>query len=77
MFGASRVLPQIPSNKQYRFRMVVRPERYALTVWPSEKREPLAQLDLRQPVDRLPRGSVGIIAHHCAVRVYDFQVSPV
>jgi hypothetical protein len=77
IIGANNLFPQIPTHKQYRFRMLVRPERYALTVWPREKKEPLPRLNFPQPVDRLPRGSVGIIAHNCAVRLYDFQVSPV
>jgi hypothetical protein len=77
IFSTHHLFPQIPPNKQYRFRLTVRPEQFALTLWREGKKEPLPQLDLLQPVDRLPRGSVGIIAHNCAVRVYEFAVSPI
>jgi hypothetical protein len=76
VIGTGHLFPQIVSNRQYRLSMKVCPERLALTVWRDGKKEPAPQVYVSEPLDRLPRGSVGIIAHHCAVRVYEFAVVP-
>ena len=68
---------QILTNKQYYFRLLVKPQKYALTVWEAGKKEPRPQLIVPYPSDKLPQGSVGIIAHNCGVRVYEYQVTPV
>ena len=68
---------QIIPGRKYLFRMLVHPEKYALTVWEEGKNEPSPQLEVKKPVEILPSGSVGIIAYNCGVRVYDFEVSPV
>ena len=68
---------QILTNRQYYFRLLVKPQKYALTVWEAGKKEPRPQLIVPYPSDKLPQGSVGIIAHNCGVRVYEYQVTPV
>lgn len=70
-------ISQISLNKHYCFRLLIAPEKYALTVWEYGKIEPSPQLIATKPVDRLPQGAVGIIAHQCGMRVYDFQVNPI
>ena len=68
---------QILTNRQYCFRLLVKPQKYALTVWEAGKKEPHPQLIVPYPNDKLPQGSVGIIAHNCGVRVYEYQVTPI
>ena len=70
-------IAQIAPCRSYFFRLRIVPEAYRLTIWPSESPEPAPQVVAHQPIDRLPEGAVGIIAHHCAVRVYEFEVVPV
>jgi len=67
---------EIASERTYTFKMHVHPTRYALTVWQSSKKEPRPLLEVAHPLEHLPRGSVGIIAYNCAVRVYSFNVDP-
>ncbi len=69
-------LSQISPGAFYRFRMRVDPAEYALTVWVDGQPEPAPQLSVPNPVERLPQGSVGIIAHRCGVRIYEYKVSP-
>jgi hypothetical protein len=72
-FPFAEIAPGVP----YFFRMMVHPQKYALTVWKCEKKEPSPQLVVLEPNERLLRGSLGIVAHHCAVRLYKFNVDPV
>jgi hypothetical protein len=67
---------QLRTGVQYNFRLRVHPRRYTLTVWPASQPEPEPQLDVLDPPDLLPSGSVGIIAAYCAVRVYSLGVAP-
>ncbi len=68
---------QIAPLQPYWFRVLVHPQKYALTVWKVGKKEPKPQLSVANPVERLKSGSVGIIAHRCAVRLYEFNVTNV
>ena len=68
---------QVVPGRKYLFRMLIHPEKYALTVWEEGKNEPSPQLKVQKPVEILPKGSVGIIAYNCGVRIYDFKVTPV
>lgn len=72
-FFYSEMIPGI----KYNFCLRIHPEQYSLTVWRQNKKKPAAQVIVHSPVDRLPCGSVGIIAYNAGVRVYDFQVSPI
>jgi hypothetical protein len=63
-------------NRDYCFRMRVHPKRYELTIWPADGPEP-SPLVVDEPVDRLPQGSVGILAYKVGVRLYEFEVVPV
>jgi len=63
-------------NRDYGFRMRVHPERYQLTVWPADRREPAPQVVVARPVDPLPHGSVGILALRVGVRLYEYEVTP-
>jgi hypothetical protein len=68
----TQLLPFVP----YRFRLVLRPEEYRLTVWEDGKAEPAQQLIVPNPEDLLPKGCVGLIACNCAMRVYEYAVRP-
>jgi hypothetical protein len=69
----TEIAPGIP----YHFRMRVHPKKYALSIWKYGKKEPPPQLVVLKPNERLSQGSMGIVAHYCAVKVYNFNVSPV
>ena len=69
------IFSQLVPGKLYCFRMLVHPAKYALTVWEQNKREPIPQIIVSEPIERLPMGATGIIAYHCGVRVYEFNVS--
>lgn len=58
------------------FRMRVHPDSYALTVWPAGTSEPTPMLRAEKPLDRLPHGSVGILAYQIAFRLYELDVRP-
>lgn len=66
----------IPGVK-YNFCLRILPEEYSLTVWRENRRKPSPQVVVKDPLDRLPHGSVGIIAYNASIRVYEFEVSPV
>jgi|GEM_PF-1779520 len=70
-------IAQIATCRSYCFRLRILPEAYRFTIWPSESPEPAPQVVAHQPIDRHPEGAVGIIAHHCAVQVHEFEVVPV
>lgn len=70
----------------YLCRLRVHPRQYALTFWeaPGSRgrdeegvAEPDPQVVVDHPVDLLPQGSVGFIAHQAGVRLYEYQVRPV
>lgn len=63
-------------NQEYVFRMGVHPQRYELAVWPVEQSERAAQLRADEPLERLPQGSVGILAANIGVRLYEYVVTP-
>ena len=67
---------QIIPGKHYYFKMHVHPEKYRLTVWESNVKEPSPQLVVNNPNEILKQGSAGIIAYNCGVRLYEFNVSP-
>lgn len=75
--SADHQISQIAPGRQYRFRLLITPRIHALTVWQAEQREPPPQLIVHHPAAWLPDGAVGLIAHHCAVRLYEFDVKPV
>ena len=70
----SRPASELRQMQDYSFRMLVHPKRLALSVWPSERVEPPAQLVVDDPIDPLPQGAVGILAYHVGVRLYEFEV---
>lgn len=72
----SRAATELRLGRDYCFRMQVHPDRYALTVWEAHSPEPPPQLLVDGPVDRLPTGSVGILAYQVGVRIYEFEVLP-
>lgn len=69
-------ISQLPAGRQFRFRLIVDPSRYALTVWRVDRPEPPPQLVTERVDERLSQGAVGVIALCCAVRVYEFDVAP-
>ncbi|NDJ78827.1 MAG: hypothetical protein GYB65_21460 [Chloroflexi bacterium] len=81
-FGRERVpfikLPraQMLPGVQYRFRMLVTPQRHVLTVWRANRPEPAPQLVVSEPTECLPDGPVGIVFYHSAGRIYEFDVAP-
>jgi hypothetical protein len=68
--------PQLVPGIKYCFKLRVSKDLYSLTVYKYGKVEPDPQIQIDKPVDRLPKGSVGVIAHRCGVRVYAYQVKP-
>lgn len=68
---------QIEPNKHLWLKMSVHPDRYEFTVWKSGEKEPFPQVIASDPDDQLKRGSVAIIAHHCALRVYELRINPI
>lgn len=75
-FPRRAALPVLKPGIRYHFHLRIHPDQYTLAVWEDGQKQPRPQLAVPHPVERLPRGSVGIIAYHCAVRVYAFQVRP-
>lgn len=71
-----RPLSQLVPGVMYRLRVRIHPERYTLTLWKDGRREPRPRLEVTHPLERLPSGSVGVIALRCAVRVYEYEVTP-
>ncbi len=72
----TRTATDLTLNEEYVFRMRVHPRRYELTVWPAAQPEPPPQIVIDEPIDRLPQGSVGILAYNVGVRLYDYLVVP-
>jgi hypothetical protein len=66
LLGVRGPFSQLPTNTQHLFRMPVDPDNYALTVWKDASREPEPQVSVPKPIERLPIGSVGIVAHYCS-----------
>jgi hypothetical protein len=72
--GGIRVIPQVVPGRPYWFELKVRRKEYALTVWPAGRSRPSPQVVVENPPELLNRGSAGIIAHQCAVRVFEFEI---
>lgn len=72
----SRAATELRLDRDYAFRMRVERQRYALTVWQADEPEPPPQLVVDEAIDRLPHGSVGVLAYQVGVRLYEFEVSP-
>jgi hypothetical protein len=79
---------ELTLHRDYLLRLKVHPRKYAFTMWnagPSRRlsstsstaHEPAAQVVADKPLDRLPQGSVGIIAFQAGIRVYQFKVKPI
>lgn len=73
----SALLTDLKIGQDYCMRLRVTPERYAFTTWLATESEPEPQVVVDDPDDRLPRGSVGLLALQIAVRLYDFEVRPI
>ena len=77
-----RLLFSLPKSQMvlgvpYHFHLVVRSDRHTLTVWQQGKHKPnTPQIVIENPTEWLAQGSVGVIAYHSAVRIYDFLVLP-
>lgn len=72
--GGNRVLPQVVPGRPYWFELKVQRKEYILTVWPEGRSRPDPQVVVENPPELLSRGAVGIIAHHCAVQVFEFEI---
>jgi hypothetical protein len=71
------IYSQIKPNVAYNFHAFIHPDKYTLTVWQEGKIKPNPQIVIINPPEKLKSGSVGIIAHRCALRVYDFSVAAI
>jgi hypothetical protein len=69
-------VPQMVPGLEYWFELKVDSDAYALTVWPITCMRPPPQVVVTSPPELLATGAVGIIAHYCAVRVYEFHLEP-
>ena len=68
-------LPGLPTRRLMKLHLKVRTGGYELTVWPAGRSRPhAAQVVAERPHGYLEPGACGIIAHYCAVRVYEFEV---
>lgn len=67
-------LPQMRTGTEYHFRLRVDSTRYRLTVWQGTN-EPGPQIDTAAD-DMLSTGAVGVLAHRCAVTLFDLHVVP-
>lgn len=65
-------LRQLPTGRDLWFRLQIRAESYRLTVWSAGHPEPTPQVTA-PPAAHAP-GAAGIIAHYCAVSVYEARV---
>ncbi len=72
----THLFSQLDTGVPYWFRMRVHPDEYALTVWKENTPEPRPQLAVRQPVEWLAQGSVGILAYRALPRIFSFDVRP-
>lgn len=68
--------PQIVPGIEYGYHLTLDRRALALTIWEVRRAQPPPQVVAPYPPELLPRGSVGWIAHHCAVRVYELSVAP-
>lgn len=76
VFGNDGVVSQVVLGRQYWFHMEFKNDLYALTVWPVHRAQPRPQVVVDNPPTLLEKGAVGIIAHRCAVRVFEFAIEP-
>ncbi|MFQ5750038.1 MAG: hypothetical protein ACE5H3_11360 [Planctomycetota bacterium] len=74
--GRRKPWSQMVPRRCYRFRLQVHPDCYTLTIWKDGAREPAPQAVAPKPPEFFAQGSLGIIAHHCAMRLYELRVSP-
>jgi hypothetical protein len=78
LFPNRPLFSQMVPEAHYRFRLLVLPEKCALSVWRDGRPEPAPQVVVKtEAINELPQGSMGVIAHRCAIRIYEFSVSPV
>ncbi|MBN2306162.1 MAG: hypothetical protein JXQ72_16890, partial [Anaerolineae bacterium] len=75
IFPHQHPLAQLPAGRQYRWRLVVRPDEHRLTVWPADRPEPRPQLVAPAPPGLLDGGSVGLLSYRAALRLYEFDVT--
>lgn len=71
--GGGTRLRQVATGRDYWFRLRAMPTRYALSVWPADRPEPPPQVTAATDEVLAPIGAGGIIAHHCAVNVYEYH----
>jgi hypothetical protein len=71
-----RLVSQIIPGRQYHFQLLITPQVHTLAVFQAGQRKPTPQLSVHRPRTWLQRGAVGLIAHHCAARLYEFDVKP-
>ncbi|MAE69207.1 MAG: hypothetical protein CME06_01930 [Gemmatimonadetes bacterium] len=72
--GLIPFVSELALGRHYRFRLNVGSEQHMLTVWPAARKRPRPQIVVPAADGSLERGSVGIIAHRCAVRVHEYRV---
>ncbi len=72
--GLAPFVSELALGRHYRFRLSVGSEQHMLTVWPANRKRPQPQIVVPADDGSLERGSVGIIAHRCAVRVHEYRV---
>jgi hypothetical protein len=72
----SYFFPQIMPSIEYGYRLTVEERRLALSLWKVAEPEPPAQVVAEDPPAILTHGCVGVIAHHCAMKLYELTVSP-
>jgi hypothetical protein len=72
----SYLFPQIAAGVEYGYHLTVERKRLALTMWDAARPQPAPQVVADEPPAILTHGCVGVIAHHCAMKLYELSVTP-
>jgi hypothetical protein len=76
IYGFKMNFSQFAVGKQYIFELKMERDLYALTVWRAKKPKPPPQIIVNDPPKLLLPGALGIIAHRCGIKIFEFEVIP-
>jgi hypothetical protein len=67
---------QLRTGRTHEFRLRMEPRRWVLSTTPDGGGTAPVQVECIDPPRLIERGSVGVIAHGCALRLYELEVRP-
>lgn len=76
MWPARHLFSQIRAGRTYEFRLQVEPRRYALSMEAIGVAAAPVELEIVDPPQLIAGGSIGVIAHGCALRLYRLEIRP-